>query len=370
MKLLNAITLAASVCERKASLPILGTLKLDANSITATNLDQQIVVPADLKKAMGKSVACVNAARVARVLKVLPADTEIDIKISKDARLFIRAGAVRFELKTLPPEDFPLFAAAGEEDIELNGMPAKPLRDALAFCAPAMATQDIRYYLNGMHFAAGKGRIIFDATDGHRLHRASVALDVHPDIKARSGILPRGVIAPLIEVLSEHDDVSISFGDRSFSLDADQTLTTKLVDGKFPDSTKVIPAARAVNVSIARAPLLEAVKRVSQVFAGGDKLTAVALTTGTTGEPLNNHAIEVSAENSEGETASETVECTRPDGGAHKFRDTYSWEYLRDALAAFDGRDVFLHLGQHGESLYLTDNDDGSRCAVIMPLRT
>lgn len=353
MKLLEAITLAAHVAERNATLPALAHLKVSGGRILATDLMQQIDVPAALPS--GLAEVCVHGARILKVLKAVPEDAEIDLR-TEGTRLIIIAGRTRYELNTLPAADFPAITPSPEDSVDI-AVPAKDLVAALKFVAPAMAVNDTRYYLNGAHIQFEPSGIILTATDGHRLHRARLAIEPH-DGPAIAGIVGNTSIARVIEIAGRHKDVTLSLSGTHFAIEDDEHLLVKLVDGHFPDADRVIPSATPATAGVPRAEFLAAVKRVNAIAPQGLRLG------------FDTEIIAISAANADGESAAERFDWNTSGAKVKRFEMGIDPNLLIPALEAFTCERVNLHLGHSAEApLYLTDDGDGSREVVVMGMR-
>lgn len=360
MKVRDAVKLAAQIAVKGERLvPILGSLKFGDGRIVATDTTQQVEVPIETPKGLGQSGFCVSALRMVRVLKALPEDLELEMKLH-ERRLVVSAGRTRYELNTLAPEDFPAFAPEAPEPAAIE-VESKQLVEALKFVAPAMAVNDARYYLNGVHVALAPGRLLFTATDGHRLHRARAATG-DPDVKPVAGIVPAHVVARMIEIADRHAKVHIGLSATRLTLHDDEVLETKLIDGQFPEADRVIPSDRPATAGVQRAALFAAVNRVAAIVQGS-KVAAVSL--GFTRESIN-----LSAKSEENETATEAFDWNASGAAVAEVELGFKPAYLTEALAAFSGERVNLHLPSDlTQSLYLTDDDDGSRQVVVMPMR-
>lgn len=360
MKLAAALTLVARIAKAKQT-PILGAVKIDGDGrILANDTALQLDIPCDFPPSLSMHEFCVHAARLAGVVKALPKDAVLNLTL-KENRLTLTAGATRYELNTLPAEDFPALVTV--DDATGYPVQARPLADALRFVAPAMASADIRYYLNGMHFAIAGTTLTLTATDGHRLHRSSLQIDADPATAAH-GILPRDAIPILLDLLDEDELATLSLTPERFALtnNRSESLAVKLVDGKFPDSDRVIPASRTATGALAGEPLIDTIKRVVVILAG-NKYHGVRVT-------MQSDRIIVSAENTEGERATERIAWTAADPKFTELTSGYDSAYLIEALAAFATDTVNLHIpANDSESLYLTDTGAGRQQAVIMPMR-
>lgn len=364
MNLRSAITIAARIAGN-GTLPILATVRFCKGRIIATDLMQQIEIPVELPPGLATADVCVHANRLLRILKALPEAATLEAKLMKDpVRVQLRAGNTRFELNTLPAEDFPGIANQGECQSSTS-LESKPIVAALEFAEKAMAIKDIRYYLCGMHFRVEKAAITITATDGHRLHRVRVPLEPDPKRKPAEAIAGAATIARIIELAGQHSEIEIQLGDGQLVIHANtETLALKLIDGTFPDSERVIPTSRPCTASVPREAFADSLKRVMQIYTdAADKLQGVAL-------KFTSEAIEITATNKEGEIATENFEWNASARALEPLTMGFNGHYLLEAFEAFPGERVNLHLPEtDGDSLYLTDDDAGRRQAVIMPAR-
>lgn len=361
MNLREAITLATKAAPAKSILPILGSLRIGDGEVTATDMEHQIIIPAELPGELKKPF-CINARRMTRVLAALPDENPLTIEV-KAKRCFIASGDTRYELQTLPAADFSGITAPKDEtaSAELT-VEGKPLIEALRFVAPAMANGDFRYYLNAMHIATAPGRIIFTATDGHRLHRATVRLTDQNEIAAAHGLLPRVAVARIIEIADGHDDIHLVLTPTRITIEAHATLLAKLIEGAFPDAERVIPAKRPATGNINRKAFSEAVGRVAQIFSN-DELKGITLT-------FAPEHIQMSARNADDEKAAEKFNWAALAGKFKALITGFDEQFLREAMQVFSTERVNLHLPEANDgSLYLTDGDSGDQIAVIMPAR-
>lgn len=355
MKVREAIELAAHVAARSSSLPILAHVKFADGRVLSTDTMQQIDIPIELPASVAKLAFCVHGARLMKVLKALPEELEIGLQ-AKKSRLVITGGPTRYELNTMAPDDFPTLAESDAESTTVE-VPSEDLVAALRFVAPAMAVNDIRFYLNGVHVSVEKARIVFTATNGALLHRASVAIDPH-DSPALTGIVAGASVARIIEVAGRHERVEISLSRDRFGIEDAEVLLSKLVDGQYPDADRVIPTARPATAGVPRSAFIAAVKRMAAIGP-------IAVRLG-----FAEQAIALSAKNAEGEEAGEAFEWNASAAKLKPTEQAFAVDLLLQALDAFTGERINLHVGEKdNESLYITDDGDGSRQVVLMPYR-
>lgn len=368
MNVRDATKLAAHVANGKVGLPILASLRIDHGRVMATDLVQQIEIPIEIPGDAAGAAFCVHAARLSKILKALPEDLELDFAF-RDKQLILTAGDTRFDLNTLPSEDFPVLAEDDAEAVHF-GLPAKVFIEALQFVRPAMGVKDIRYYLNGVHLETGAGALTLTATDGNRLHRARVPLEEHPDVTAAQGIVPDTAVEALLEIAARHTNVAIALSSTRLVVEDSETLCMRLIEGKYPDANRVIPSSRQVTGSLPRAKAIAAIERVAAILSG--KSTTVSFTFPANASPINLEALTADAERARTSIAwAEAGQLV--DGTTWPFVVNFKWTQLTDALRAFTGENVFLHLPENAEgSLYITDDssgENGRREVVVMPMR-
>ncbi|MGH8632685.1 MAG: DNA polymerase III subunit beta, partial [Burkholderiales bacterium] len=257
LKPLQAVT---GIVEKRHTLPILSNVLIERKQgdllMMATDLEIQVATRTGLEKGSGEDAGLtVSARKLQEILRALPEGTEAALEVQNN-RLQVRSGKSRFNLQTLPVADFPAMADPGAAQAKVS-MPQKALRELLLLVQYAMAQQDIRYYLNGLLLVLEGGQAKVIATDGHRLSYA--ARPVGQELERREVILPRKAVLEMSRLLADSEDavaieifaslVRFTFGNT--------VLTTKIIDGKFPDYTRVVPTNYQKCFSIKRQDLLQ-----------------------------------------------------------------------------------------------------------------
>lgn len=263
--LLGPLSAVSGIIERRHTLPILSNVLMersgDGLSFLATDIEMQIVSKGvNAGDGESKSIT-VGARKLVDILRALPADAEVSLQL-QDKRMVVKAGRSRFTLQTLPAEDFPRLAKPAGEVARFE-LPQRTLRKHLALVQYAMAQQDIRYYLNGLLLVAGNRQLKLVATDGHRLAYTALALD--SDVPAQEVIVPRKTVIELGKLMADVDDpvkVEVSGSQAAFSFGSVE-LVSKLVDGKFPDYTRVIPTTHKNRLVVERETLKQALGRAA-----------------------------------------------------------------------------------------------------------
>jgi DNA polymerase-3 subunit beta len=359
MNVREASALAAHVVNGKGgTLPILAYMRFSGGRIMASDLSQQIDIPLELPAGVRNADFCVHAGRFLRVLNALPPELELKLD-HRSGKLHVEAGPTRYELTTLGGDDYPTIANDEAKAVQF-GVQAKGFVHALSFTAKAMAKNDVRYYLNGIHFMLRNRRLTLTATDGHRLHRAWIDVADAELTDNAEGIIATQSVARLVEVAERHVDVSLEASPGRFNIVDHEVLSTKLIDGKFPDANRVIPADRPSTGGLPRAPFLAAVRRVAQILAG-DKITGMRFA-------FSQEAVNLSAKNTDGDKASEVFQWNAADKRFAGVELGMDASYVAEAFDALTGDWAFAHLPQEPDQcLYLTDGGDHE--VVIMPMR-
>jgi DNA polymerase-3 subunit beta len=360
--LLKALGHVQSVVERRNTIPILSNVLIEAGGdglkLMATDLDLQIVEGADAQVET-PGATTVSAHTLFDIVRKLPDGAQVTLAQS-DRRVTVTAGRARFQLQTLPREDFP---AIGDGEFPTRfELPADTLREIIDKTRFAISTEETRYYLNGIFFHApaanGKSVLRAVATDGHRLARVELPLpegaDGMPDI-----IVPRKCVAEVRKLLDERDgpvEISLSAGKIRFVIGA-ATLTSKLIEGNFPDYSRVIPTANDRLLRIDPHTLAEGVDRVTAIAS--DKTRAVKLS-------LDNDRVTLSVTSPENGTASEDLPAVY---GSPGFDVGFNSRYLLDILSQVEGDQVEVHLADAAAPTLIRENEGAHALYVLMPMR-
>lgn len=359
-RLRSVVADVKGVVEARSTIPILSnvllTVERDALTVTGTDLDlmvQRRVALADAEP----FVITVEAAVLDRITAKLPADASAKVKLA-DGKLTISAGRSRFQLPTLPSDDFPVMFADTRQACEFT-MQSFYLNAAIGCVSHAISTEETRYYLGGifMH-APGAQDLRFATTDGNRLARGTMALpdgaDALPDV-----IMPRKLTKLLSGLLDHHEgEVLVSVTDRllRFEMGA-TTLTGKTIDGTFPDYARVIPVGNPKRLDIGREALLDAVSRV--VTVSTDKVRAVKLS-------LTRDLVTVSVTSPEKGDGREEVPCSWDSG---PMEIGFNSRFLTDTLGQLTVDTVEAYLDEPGSPVLWRDSEATTAVFVLMPLR-
>lgn len=355
-----ALKSVQSVVEARNTIPILSNVVLtftrDQLALLGTDLDVHVerVVPAE---AADPFAITLEAATLGRLVDKLPADAQVRIAYEA-GKAMVTSGRSRFSLPTLPVDDFPVAKDADwQAEFELQAI---YLERALARVAHAMASEEARYYLNGVfaHLVEGEAAMRFAATDGHRLAR--ITLD-QPDGAAGAPdvILPRKsarILAGLLAGFEGRVEVAVAKTKLRFVV-GETTLTTKTIDGTFPDYSRVIPTGNDKVVKFERAALAEAVARVTTVSS--DKTRAVAV-------ELERDRLILSVASPEHGTAMDEVPCDY--AGGH-LKIGFNSRFLLDTLGQLADDTIEMHCADSAGPVLFRDREDAPALFVIMPMR-
>ena len=358
--LLGPLQFVTGIVERRHTLPILSNVLVDVEDhavhFLATDLEVQIRATAKLETAHKPGSLTVGAKKLQDILRALPPDADTALE-TKESRLTVKAGKSRFALQTLAATDFPKIAEAKDE-ATMVAIPQRDFRRVLGLVQFAMAVQDIRYYLNGVLISCDGTTLRVVATDGHRLSMASYKL-AEPVAKIEA-ILPRKTVLELIKLLDESDDpihMAMHQNQVRFSF-AGIEIVSKIVEGKFPDYTKVIPSGYTNHVQLNRVEFQSALQRAS--ILSNDKIRGVRLV-------FTKDSLSIICSNNEQEEAEESL------GIAYEREPmdiAFNIAYLLDALGHLSTETIQLSLGEANmSSALITQPGSDDFKYVVMPMR-
>ena len=359
--LLKCLGHVQSVVERRNTIPILSNVLIEATAdgirIMATDLDLQIVETFEAQ-VEANGATTVSAHTLFDIARKLPEGSQVSLAAA-DGKMQINAGRARFNLSTLPRDDFPVIAE-GELPTSFE-IPASTLRQIIDMTRFAISTEETRYYLNGifMHVTDDATPVLkAAATDGHRLARVTFprpeGAEGMPDI-----IVPRKCVGELRKLLDEVDgsvEVSLSSTKIRFGLGT-AVLTSKLIDGTFPDYSRVIPTGNDKLLTIDPKAFKQGVDRVATIAS--EKTRAVKMA-------LDKDKITLSVTSPENGTAAEEVSGTYSSEG---FEIGFNAKYLMDILDQVEGDTVEVHLADAAAPTLIRENDKSPALYVLMPMR-
>jgi DNA polymerase-3 subunit beta len=358
-ELLAPLSAVSGIIERRHTLPILSNVLIDQAggtlSFLATDIEIQITARSTLAAGGDAKPVTVGARKLVEILRALPDGAEVTVQ-QQDKRIQVKAGKSRFSLQTLPAEDFPKLAAPSG-DVARFALPQKALRRLLALVQYSMAQQDIRYYLNGLLVLVEDQRLRLVATDGHRLAYADMELPAKlPRLEV---IVPRKTVLELSKLLADSDDevrIELSATQAAFNFGTIE-LVSKLVDGKFPDYTRVIPTQHKNRVMLDRDTLRQALQRAA--ILSNEKFRGVRWV-------LTDGSLKIVSSNTEQEEALEELEVNY---GGDALDIGFNVNYLLDVLNNVPGTEVECRFGDAASSALMQFPAEPGFKYVVMPMR-
>jgi len=361
--LMRSLNHVQSVVERRNTIPILSNvlLKAEDGTLTMTTTDMDLEIHESVAANVTKDGATtVPATTMHDIVRKLPDGEDVEMTLSDDGNMMsVKAGRSNFRLSCLPVADFP--AIANQEFPVSFTMPAADLRALIDRTKFAMSTEETRYYLNGiyLHHADHDGVSVLRAvaTDGHRLARFEMPLP--EGAKDMPGVIvPRKLVVELRKLLEDAaDSIHISLSESKIRISFDHIiLTSKLIDGTFPNYEQVIPQGNDKIVEVNPKLLSGAVDRVSTISDGKSRAVKIALAGNT---------MTLSANSPESGSATEDLEIH----GNDNMEIGFNARYLLDITNQIEGEGVRLTLADSASPTIIQDISDTSALYVLMPLR-
>ena len=359
--LLAPLQSVSGIVEKRHTLPILSNVLLekkgDKLTLLATDIEIQITTSTSSASVEGDGAVTVGARKLQDILRSLPDSAEVSLNLD-DKRLQVRAGKSRFTLQTLPAEDFPRMIISEGDSLKI-AVTQKQFRQLLGQTQFSMAAQDVRYYLNGLLLLLEGSELRAVATDGHRLAYASMPLDAEVSATRQELILPRKTVLELNRLLGDNDEplnIELTSNQIRFQF-GHINLVSKLIDGKFPDYERVIPATLKNIVSLNRTELLQSMVRAA--ILTNEKFRGVRLV-------LTNGSLKIMAANAEQEEAQEEIEVAY-NGDAIDVG--FNVSYLLDVLNNTSVETVEWGFNDANSSALLTIPGNDRFKYVVMPMR-
>jgi DNA polymerase-3 subunit beta len=359
-----------SVVEKRTTIPILSNVLLNATDqglqFRATDLEREVMedAKADVSQA---GAATVPAHTLHDIVRKLPDGAQVELRRDNEKeRLVLASGHARFTLQMLAPEDFPdLSPGELTHRFEIGAADLKRLIEKTRF---AISTEETRYYLNGIYLhpamQGDQPTLRAVATDGHRLAQAELALPAGAE--GMPGIiLPRKTVNELVRLIESSEAniaVGVSAAKARFEIGIGKelgrvTLTTKLIDGTFPDYQRVIPRGNDKVLKVSNGPFVAAVDRVATMASDRGKAVKLNLSKG--------HLI-LSVNNPEGGSATEQLEA---DYGAGDLEIGFNAKYLLDIAQQIESEAAEFLLADPGSPTVVKDESDAGSLYVLMPMR-
>ncbi|MEM9966464.1 MAG: DNA polymerase III subunit beta [Pseudomonadota bacterium] len=362
--LLKAVSQAQSVVERRNTIPILANVLIEAQgndvSFRATDLDIEVVdkTVAQVERA---GATTVSATLLHEIVRKLPDGALINLNADTAAgRMTVEAGRSNFSLATLPREDFPVMASS---EYTANFTASAPtLRRLFDKSKFAISTEETRYYLNGvyMHIAQSDGGPVLRcvATDGHRLAR--IDADVPASAENMPGVIvPRKTVGELRKLLDDDEmmiAVSVSETKVRFAT-PDITLTSKVIDGTFPDYSRVIPQGNSRKLEVDATDFAQAVDRVATVSS--ERSRAVKM-------QLDEDRLVLSVNAPDSGAAEEELVVAY---GDERLEIGFNAKYLLEIASQVDRENAVFMFNSSGDPTLMREGNDTSAVYVVMPMR-
>jgi DNA polymerase III subunit beta len=356
-KLLAPLQAVIGVVERRQTMPILANVLLAVRSgrlsIAATDLEVELVASTDVTVQQTGDVT-VPGRKLLDILRALPEKVSVSLSAEAD-KVVVKAGKSRFSLVTLAANEFPVIDEINaQQSVRLPQKDLKRLLDKTHF---SMAQQDVRYYLNGMLLELEDKCVRAVATDGHRLALCEAPL-ANSVKTAQQVIVPRKGVLELQRILTDEGEVELAIGTNHVRAQiGDIRFTSKLIDGRFPEYGRVIPATPPRTVKADRDVFRQALQRTA--ILSNEKYRGIRLN-------VRNNAVTVQAHNPEQEEAEEEFEVGY---SGEDIEVGFNVNYLLDALAAIDGAEVEIGLTDGNSSCLIRSPGDSAARYVVMPMR-
>lgn len=357
--LLRPLQIVSGIVERRHTLPILANILIrkegEKVSFLSTDIEVQITTHAQVGSGSEDATTTVSARKLLDILRALPDSGDVSVSLA-NMRLAVQSGKSRFALQTLAAEDFPTVAQAEQYNTKVT-LPQKTLKHLFNMVHFSMAQQDIRYYLNGLLLVVEGKSVIAVATDGHRLAFAQIATE--EEFERQEVIIPRKTIIELQRLLEESEQpVDLEIANNQVKLTfSDIELISKLVEGKFPDYTRVIPKGYKNEFSISREGLLRALQRTAIMTSDKFKGVRWVIAPGS---------LKISSTNADQEEAVEELEI---DYGGDTVDIGFNVTYLLDVLNNLKTDNISIALGDANSSALITIPENTDFKYVVMPMR-
>jgi DNA polymerase III subunit beta len=362
--LLRAMNRAQSVVERRNTIPILGNVLIEAEgedvSFRATDLDIEVIDKAHAMVTRAGSTT-VGAHTLHEIARKLPDGAMVELHDDgASGRLEVRAGRSHFSLATLPREDFPIMASAEYAcDFSCLAPVLRRLFDKAKF---AISTEETRYYLNGVYMHPTQGvngpvlRCV--ATDGHRLARIDAPLPEGAS-EAPGVIVPRKTVGELRKLLDDDDaKITVSISETKIRfVTPEVTLTSKVIDGTFPDYARVIPTGNAKRLEVDAAEFAQAVDRVATVSSERSRAVKMA---------IEDDRLVLSVNAPDSGAADEELSVAYAD---ERLEIGFNAKYLLEIAGQVDRENAVFLFNSPGDPTLMREGDDESAIYVVMPMR-
>lgn len=355
-QLLPALQRINSIITGK-TMPILANVLLQSKgetlTLTGSNLETQIVSTIKTGQSL-EFETTINAKKLLNIAKLSPANAELKFDISPD-KIKIATGRSRFNLATLPADAFPEFdKTSPEHTVTVAIQDLKIALDKAIFCA---ASNDVRYYLNGILLMLSDGKLSLTASDGHRLAIVNRSVEL-PDNTNSQLIIPRAAAIELSKLLNGDEQATLEFNNHNIKVSLpDAVFSSRLIDAKYPRFDQVFNKPLLPSIKLSTEELKVALQRVSIV--SGEQFRMIRLN-------VSKDALKLSANTPENDTGEESIGIAY-DGD--KFEIGANVNYLIEALAYIDAKEVRINIAENLTVILIDDPFNDSYRLVVMPAR-
>lgn len=353
---LKGLQMVHNIVEPRQTLPILANVLLEADGdavrATATDLEvgARVTVPA---RVASPGAITVSARKLSEIVKELPA-ASLSLKVGDGAAVTIRCGGVNYRLVGMAPDDFPAVVPAAPP--AWLRMEAGVLKEMLTQTSFAISHDESRFALNGVLFVLQPKEVRFVATDGHRL--AVATHGVGQGLSGVTGIVPRKAVIEIMRVLGASEDVQIAITENQFVLQMPNfVMTARLIEGQFPNWEAVVPRNHPGRLTLKRAALAAALRRVSVMAEERNKPVRLALAPGSLTLSAASHDL------------GEAEEALEVDYSGAELTIGFNSRYILEALAPMEHEDVVVEFKDGLSPGVLRSSADEGYCCVIMPMR-
>lgn len=360
-EIVDALSISAAIAERRQTIPILANLRIVAKNseieVTATDLEIQIKSKSKIKNLETPGETTVSARKMSELCRSLPENEDLTFELKENGKLSVSAKNFHADFATLSTNDFPeLDIGSTENSLELDSGQLKNLLTKTSFC---MASQDVRYYLNGLLLEFSDTNLTAVATDGHRLASATYKFNHSDNPLESSHILPRKAALELSKILSQsNESISLTLSESGVGVKSkDFDFSSKLIDGKFPEYKKVFPQGEPSKLIISKEHLNDALSRASVL--SNEKYRGVRF-------ELEKDSLKLTANNPEQEFAEEVIE-TKYSG--IRMEIGFNIGYLLDVIGSIDSETLEISFFGEESSCLINEPKNLKEVYVIMPMR-
>ena len=360
---LKSVSHAYGIIEKKTTLPILANILIEAKNskikITATDLDIVYSEEVPTQNINKEGSTTTSATVLYDILRKLESNTDINLSLQNASKLKMISKNSKFNLLCISPDNFPI----SEDSIEQNSfeVSSKKILKLLNKTKISISNDETRHYLNGiyLHKAKSENKMFLSgvATDSHRLSSSSIEID--PNTNFESIILPKKTIFQLISLLEQNDNsIKISNNKSKIKFQVGTgVLVSKVIDGRFPDYSKVIPKDNDKVLQIKLNEFKNSLERVTTVSS--DKKEGVKLN-------LSKNALQLSVNSPNSGEGSETMEVVF---NSNDMSISFNSRYLIDIASQIEDNSIILNLKDSGSPVVIKDLSDKSSFHVVMPMK-